>query len=185
MKKLSLLILLTMTLAVAASAQPPQVVTRSEVSVAGQIEAVENLDDIPLYRLTVNLDPRRHSVGTNVEYEIYTAAGVGAGGGMFTIRPEMLSADGGSISVLTGFGGLELGSGSRVVVQLVNLASAASPADPKRAVGASDGIVDTCTSYCDRCAEKAAALCDQGVTTYECGCDAESRTCKFTCYRKI
>ena len=101
---------------------------------------------------------------------------------MFTIRPEMLSADGDSISVLTGFGGLELGAGSRIVVQLVDLASAAPPAGPKRAIGAS-GIVDTCTTYCDRCADKAQVLCNQGVSTYACSCDGESRTCNFTCYR--
>src|SRR5215213_5511688 len=171
-------------LVAASSAQPLQVVSKSEVSVAGEVEAIETLDATPLYRLTVNLDPRRHSTGTTVEYEIRTAAGSAAGGGMFTIRPEMLSADGDSLSVLTGFGGLELGAGSRVVIQLVDLASAGPSAGPKRAVGAS-GIVDTCTTYCDRCADKAQALCDQGVSTYSCGCDAESRTCNFTCYRKV
>ncbi len=184
MKKYLLGIFVPFILVAAASAQAPQVVTSSEVSVAGEVEVVENLDAIPLYRLTVNLDPRRHSVGTNVEYEILTAPGIGAGGGMFTIRPEMLSADGRSISVLTGFGGLELGAASRVVIKLVDLESGASPGNPKRVIGAS-GIVDTCTSYCDRCADKATALCDQGVTTYECGCDGESRSCKFTCYRKV
>ncbi|HVG08451.1 MAG TPA: hypothetical protein VNM67_12150 [Thermoanaerobaculia bacterium] len=182
MKRLSLLILLTTTLAVAASAQPPQVVTRSEVVAAGEIEAVDTLDATRLYRLTVNLDPRRHSTGTSVEYEILTAAGAAAGGGMFTIRPEMLNADGDSLSVLTGFGGLELGAGSRIAVQLMDAASAAPPAGPKRVIGSS-GIVDTCTSFCDRCSEKAKAICDQGVSTYSCGCDAESRTCDFTCYR--
>lgn len=74
--------------------------------------------------------------------------------------------------------GLELGSGSRVVVQLVNLEA------PMRAAGAGP-IVDACTNYCDRSADKALAICDQGTLTYECGCDAESRTGKFTCHRKI
>jgi hypothetical protein len=184
MHRLALLILLALTLAATASAQSPQVVFKSEVNVAGAVEAVETLDATRLYRLTVNLDPRRHSIGTNVEYEIFNAAGAAVGGGMFTVRPEMLSADGDSISVLTGFGGLGLGAGSRVVIQLVDLASEGPPAGPKRVVGAS-GIVDTCTTYCDRCADKAQALCDQGVSTYSCGCDAESRTCNFTCYRKV
>lgn len=124
MKRLVLL-LLTMAWAATASAQPPQVVSRSEVSVAGAVEAIETLDATRVYRLTVNLDSRRPAIGMNVEYEIFTAAGAAAGGGMFTIRPEMVSADGDSISVLTGFGGLELGAGSRIVVQLVDLASAA------------------------------------------------------------
>lgn len=179
-----LLLAIPFLLAIAASAQPPQVVTRSEVSIAGEVETIETLDDTRLYRLTVNLDSRRPSTGLGVEYEIFTASGVAAGGGMFTIRPEMLSADGGSISVLTGFGGLELGSGSRIVVQLVDPASSPSPAGPKRAVGAS-GIVDTCTTYCDRCADKAQAICDQGVSTYSCSCDGESRSCNFTCHRKV
>lgn len=182
MEKLALLILLTVTLAATASAQAAQVVARSEASVAGEVEAIETLDDTRLYRLTVDLDSREHSSGTSVEYEIFTAAGAAAGGGMFTIRPEMLSADGSSLSVLTGFGGLELGAGSRILVQLVDVASA-PPAGPKRAIGASGPIVDTCTSFCDRCYEKAQALCNQGVSTLNCGCESESRTCNFTCYR--
>jgi hypothetical protein len=184
MKRLALLIVLTVTLAVTASAQTPQVqvVAKSETNIAGEVEAIETLDATRLYRLTLHLDPRRHSAGTTVEYEISTAAGDAAGGGMFTIRPEMLNANGDSMSVLTGFGGLELGAGSRIAVQLMDVAAPTPREDPKRVIGAT-GIVDTCTSFCDRCAEKADAICDQGVSTYSCGCEAESRKCDFTCYR--
>lgn len=129
-------------LAVAASAQPPQVVTRSEVSEAGRVEVVDTLDSAPLYRLTVNLDPKSSRIGMSVEYEIFTASGTALGGGMFTIEPKMLSPGGGSLSVLTGFGGLELEDGSRIVVQVVDPASTEAPANPRRAIGAS-GIADT------------------------------------------
>ena len=164
-------------------AQAPLVVTKSEVAVAGEVEKVETLDSTPVYRFTVNLDPARHPVGTNVEYVVYTDKGVAAGGGMFTIRPEMLSADGRSLSVLAGFWGVELGADSKIVVQLADLASSLPGPSPKRAVGAS-GITDTCTSYCDRCAEKTQLVCPEGVKTYSCGCASESRTCNFECHWK-
>lgn len=173
--------LVSFLLATAALAQAPLVVTRSEVSVAGDVEKIETLERAPLYRFTVNLDPDRHSAGTNVEYVVYTDKGVAAGGGMFTIRPEMLSADGRSLSVLAGFWGLDLGADSKIAVQLANLTS--SSPGPKRAVGAG-GITDTCTTYCDRCAEKTQLVCPEGVKTYTCSCASESRTCNFECHWK-
>ena len=159
------------------SAQQPQVVVKSQLIAAGEVQRVETVDSTRLYRLTVDVASSKPAIGANVEYEILTASGAALGGGMFTVGPEMLDAQNETLSVLTGFGGLELGADHVIVVRLV------PPDGPKRAVGGSGGIVDTCTTYCDRCSEKAGTLCNLGVLTYSCSCSGESRSCNFTCYR--
>lgn len=39
-----------------------------------------------------------------------------------------------------------------------------------------------CSTYCDRCADKAAALCSHGVETYSCSCKEGSYVCTFDCH---
>lgn len=186
MPKLIPSILLTLALTPVAWAQSPQVVARSQFITAGEIHTVETLDGTRVYRLTVELGSQKPPAGATVEYEILNAAGSALGGGMFTVDPEMLSTDGASVTVLTGFGGLDLGSGHTIVVKLrePDLTPAKRPADMKRAVEES-GITDTCTYFCDRCSEKAGTLCNLGVQTYNCSCDNDSRTCHFTCYKGV
>lgn len=161
------------------AAQMPQVVVRSHLMTAGEVQRVETVDSTRLYRLTVNVESSKPVIGANVEYEILTASGAALGGGMFTVRPEMLDAHNETLSVLTGFGGLELGAEHAILIKLV------PPDSLKRAVGGAGGIVDTCTTYCDRCSEKAGSLCNLGVQTYSCSCSGETRSCNFTCYRGV
>ena len=103
-----------------ASAQTPQVVVRSPALAAAEIESVPTLDGTRIYRLSIDLDSRKLVPGTVVEYEILAADGEAAGGGMFTVSPGMISADGDTLTVLTGLGGLELSPGNQAVVKLVD-----------------------------------------------------------------
>jgi hypothetical protein len=140
------------------------------------VQTVETLDGTRIYRLTVQLDARKPSTDTVVEYQILTAGGTVAGGGMFAVRPDMMTADGETVSVLNGFGGLDMSLGYRVVAEVAESSrgrSVQSVAEPQ--------ITDTCTLFCDRCSDKAAALCTNGVSTYSCSCGTESRSCNFTC----
>lgn len=161
----------------AAFAQNSQVIVRSHALAASEIEAVPTLDGTRVYRLTVDLDSRRLAPGALIEYEILTADGEAAGGGMFTASPSLLNADGDALTVLTGLGGLELSPRHQIVVKLVD--PPASRADVRRTT--EPQIVDTCTFFCDRCSEKASALCAHGVTTYSCSCSGEDRSCSFNC----
>lgn len=38
-----------------------------------------------------------------------------------------------------------------------------------------------CTNYCDRCADRAAALCLHGTESYSCSCKEAEYRCDFTC----
>ena len=186
MKKVALAILLALVLPAVSRAQSPKVVAKTEFVTAGKIEAVETLDETNVYRFTVELG-QSLPAGANVEYEIQDSRGAVLGGGMFTVSPEMLNADRDAVTVLTGFGGLKLGPQHRIVVKLgvLDPAPEKPAARVKRLAGESGPITHTCTSYCDRCAEKAGSLCNLGVQTYNCSCDGESRSCHFTCYRGI
>lgn len=169
----------------AAIAQLPQVVVSSPAFAAAEIESVHTLDGTRVYRLTVDADSRKLSAGTVVEYEILMADGTAAGGGMFTASPAMMSADGETLSALTGLGGLELSPRHQVLVKLAELTSPSADFPPggrhpaERIV--EPQIVDTCTFFCDRCSEKASSLCSNGVQTYTCSCSGEDRSCSFNC----
>lgn len=180
MDKIVGLLILSFVLAPAAMARAPQVVAKSAAIASGEVEAVETLDSTRVYRLKLDFGSRRPSTG-NVEYEVLTAAGAVAGGGMFTVRPEMFEGE--TLSVLTGFGGLEFGPGASVAVWFDSTAPAAPTGGGKRAVesAAEPQIVDTCTTYCDRCADKT-TMCTNGVQTYSCSCSGEGRSCTFSCF---
>ena len=160
-------------------ARAPQVVAKSAAIASGEVEAVETLDSTRVYRLKLDFGSRRPATG-NVEYEVLTAAGTVAGGGMFTVRPEMFEGE--TLSVLTGFGGLGRPRilGRRVVRQR---GTCSTRGGGKCAVesAAEPQIVDTCTTYCDRCADKT-TMCTNGVQTYSCSCSGEGRSCTFSCF---
>jgi len=43
-------------------------------------------------------------------------------------------------------------------------------------------IVDTCTTFCDRCADKATSTCGSGgVQSYSCNCGDANRSCTVSC----
>lgn len=141
------------------------------------VQLVETLDGSRIYRLTVQLgDKPSDSAADTVEYQVLTAGGVVAGGGMFTVRPDMMTPDGEAVTALTGFGGLDMSLGYRVVAEVTG----ASRGSAVKSI-AEQQITDTCTTFCDRCSDKAAPLCTNGVSTYSCSCASESRSCNFTC----
>ena len=162
----------TLLLALAASADARSV-PRSIVT--ADVQPVETLDGSRIYRLTVHFDGKPLT-DTMVEYQILSSGGAVAGGGMFTVQPEMVTSDGDAVTALTGFGGLEMSLGYRVVAEVTGTGRSTSV----KSITESQ-ITDTCTTFCDRCSDKAAALCANGVSTYSCSCASESRSCNFTC----
>ena len=162
----------TLLLALTASTDTRQA---SRSIAPADVQLVETLDGSRMYRLTVQLD-NKPSADTTVEYQILTAGGVVAGGGMFTVRPDMMSPDGEAVTALTGFGGLDMSLGYRVVAEVAG----ASRGSAVKSIAEAQ-ITDTCTTFCDRCSDKAASLCTNGVSTYRCSCASESRSCNFTC----
>lgn len=173
-------VLFAVTLLPAAFAETPQVVLRSQALAAAEIESVPTLDDTRVYRLRVDLDSRKLVPGALVEYEVLRADGEAVAGGIFTASSGMINADGDTLTVLTGFGGLELSPRHQVVVKLVDPLTSRQPGGDVRRI-AEPQIVDTCTLFCDRCSEKAGTLCANGVETYSCSCSGEDRSCSFKC----
>jgi hypothetical protein len=158
-------------------AQSPRTFLESAEIESAEVKPVETLDGTSLYQLTLTFGEIRKSLaGLNVEYELRAADGTTAGGGMFTAAPAMLTPDRKGISVLTGFGGLKIGPKHLLVVRAADLGLA-----PEGRRGQEKNITDTCTTYCDSCADKGAALCTQGVSTYSCSCGPDTRSCSFTC----
>lgn len=41
--------------------------------------------------------------------------------------------------------------------------------------------ISSCTTFCDRCADRASNLCSQGVESYSCSCTQETASCSFKC----
>lgn len=144
---------------------------------SAEVKPIETLDGTTLYQLILTFgELRKPLTGLNVEYELRAADGTTAGGGMFTVAPEMLTPDRKGISVLTGFGGLKISSKHLLLVKVVDLGLAS---EGRR--GQEKNITDTCTTFCDACADKGAALCAQGVSSYSCSCGPDTRSCSFTC----
>lgn len=162
----SLLLLLLLATTVSARSGAP----------ASEVEPVETLDGTRVYQLTLH-PAQPLAAGAVVEYLILAADGVVAGGGQFSVRPDMMTPDGNAVSVLTGFGGLDMSLGYRIVADITK---AGPERSPRSLTGAQ--ITDTCTTFCDRCSDKAASLCTNGVATYNCGCSGESRNCNYTCF---
>ena len=168
-KVVSCMVLLLLA-AVAISARPP-----GSVLASADVQPVETLDGTRVYRLTVNLS-RPLPPEAVVEYLVLSASGAVAGGGSFAVRPDMMAADSDAVSVLTGFGGMDMSPGHRVVAEVVDSSQrSAKPATESQ-------ITDTCTVFCDRCSDKAASLCTNGVATYSCSCSGDSRSCNYTCF---
>jgi hypothetical protein len=159
------------------SSQSPRLFLESAEIESAEIKPVQALDGTSLYRLTLSFgDLQRPLTGINVEYEIRGVEGTTAGGGMFTVAPEMVTPDRKGISALTGFGGLKIGPKHLVMVRVADSGFASAG---RR--GQEKNITDTCTTYCDSCADKGAALCTQGVSSYSCSCGPDTRSCSFTC----
>ena len=161
--------------------------TNRMVVTGAEVERIDTLDGAPVYRLQVHLAEAPTSTGgLNVEYEVLAEEGRPLGGGMFTIAPKMLTPERESFTALTGFGGLELTAAQLLVIKVTepSFLEAAGPRariDAARTAGVA-AVVDTCTSYCDKCASHAEALCgQQGTKTYSCTCSGENRSCTFTC----
>ena len=176
MFKLARAALLVVAVTPAVLAQSPHVEVRSQSIASGEVELLPTLDGARVYRFTVDLDFRNLAPGAVIDYEVRSATGAAAGGGMFTVSPDMMNADG-KVSVLTGFAGLEFKPGDVILVKLADLNLAPpDPSKPKKLVANAFGIVDTCTTYCDRCADKAGTLCNLGVVTFNCSCSGETRS---------
>jgi hypothetical protein len=144
---------------------------------SAELKPVHALDGTSLYRLNLTFGELRKPLSSlNVEYEIRGVDGTTAGGGMFTVAPEMLTPDKKGVSVLTGFGGLKVTPKHLLLVRVGELGYA-----PEEGRNQEKNITDTCTTYCDACADKAAALCSQGVNTYSCSCGPDTRACTFSC----
>lgn len=164
----SLLLLLLLAAAVSARSVAP----------APEVERMDTLDGARVYQLTIHLT-QPLPPGAAIEYLILSADGVVAGGGQFSVRPDMMTPEGNAVSVLSGFGGLDMSLGYRIVADVIDVIKASPERSPRSLTGAQ--ITDTCTTFCDRCADKAASLCTNGVATYNCSCSGESRNCNYTC----
>lgn len=148
----------------------------SGASSVADVEPVETLDGTRVYHLTVHfMQPLPADAA--IEYLILSADGTIAGGGQFSVRPDMVAPEGDAVSMLTGFGGLDMSRGYRIVAEVTR----AIPERTRKALTESQ-ITDTCTTFCDRCSDKAVAVCTNGVSTYNCGCSGESRTCNYSCF---
>lgn len=148
------------------------------------IEPLETLDRAAVYQLTVALrEGQELQPGMEVVYEVHAMDGTAVGGGMFAVTQGMLGPDGNNLSVLTGFGGLKLNSQQLVIFKLTDPGlTPARPREGGRLPGTSKQIItDTCTTFCDRCADNAGSLCSQGAASYSCNCSDLSRSCTFTC----
>jgi hypothetical protein len=161
--------------------------TNRLVVTGAAVERLDTLDGSAVYKLQVQLaEPPASLGGLNAEYEVLAEGGRPLGGGMFTIAPKMLAPGHDSFTALTSFGGLELGSAQLLVIKITEPSFLAA-AGPRARIGAAraaeaPAIVDTCTSYCDKCASHAETLCgQQGTKTYSCSCSGETRSCTFTC----
>lgn len=170
----------------------PRVVANSEslrLQVTGaQLDRLETLDRAPVYRLELRLAERPATLaGVEVEYEVLADDGRALGGGMFTLHSGMLAPGGEALNVLTGFGGLDLGAANLLLVRLSD-GGGLPPRGPRSRAGAAAAppanpqIVDTCTTFCDKCAGNAENLCGSaGTQSYTCSCSDGSRSCSFTC----
>jgi hypothetical protein len=149
-----------------------------------KIEPLKTLDRAAVYQLTVALRQGQKLLpGMEVEYEVHAIDGMAIGGGMFAVHQEMLAPGGNSLSVLTGFGGLKLHPRQLIIFKLGDPGfTPEKPAEHGPLAGQNKQVItDTCTTFCDRCADNAGSLCSQGAGTYSCNCSDVSRSCEFTC----
>jgi hypothetical protein len=88
----------------------------------------------------------------------------------------MIEPHSGSVTVLAGFTGIKIQPGQSVLARFIDDELTVKPMAKQ--------FTDTCTTFCDRCSDKAEAVCNNGVSTLNCSCGDSARTCSYTCFSK-
>jgi hypothetical protein len=156
----------------------PRIVANSyteKVTVTGAaIEPVPTVDGTPLYKIRFDLAGSRTTPrDVMVEYEIQDSGGAVLGGGSFLVRSDMIDPHSGSVTVLAGFTGIKVQPGQLVLARFVD--------DELAAKSPAKQFTDTCTTFCDHCSDKAEAVCVNGVSSLNCSCGDNARTCSYSC----
>lgn len=160
----------------------PRILLASADLQAVKIEPLKTLDKTSVYQLTLSLREGQEFLrGAEVEYEIHALDGSALGGGMFTVDQQMLTSGGNTLTVLTGFSGLKLSPQQLMIFKLADPGFAQTRPQASGRSAEKQIITDTCTTFCDRCGDRAESLCTNGASTYSCECSETSRSCEFTC----